>query len=130
LELPLSLAEDDRIDLLKSCVQAANQLCRALRSALEKTKVVPKLTISSAVQKQEAECESSFWQLCRQADCEKPELGRLYAGYVSDVCGKLWGVYDETLSSLRLRAHTLVVAEEGRKGLYFEIQKLKKEAGI
>ena len=130
LRLPLSLAEDDRIDLLKTCVLAANQLCRALRRALESIEAVPKLTVSLAVQKQEAECEKSFWQLCRQADCPSPDMKRLYASYVSELCGKLWDVYDETLSSLRLRAHTLAAAEEGRRALNLEILKLKKEAGV
>ena len=97
---------------------------------MEQIEAVPKLTASSAVQKQETECENSFWRLCRQADCDKPELGSLYADYITDICKTLWSVYDETLSSLRLRAHALAAAEEGRKGLYFEIQKLKKEAGI
>lgn len=130
LRLPLSLADDERIDLLKSCVLAANQLCRALRRALEQVESVPKQAASSAVQEQETECENSFWRLCRQAKCENPELRSLYADYISDICKTLWSVYDETLSSLRLRAHTMATAEEGRKSLYFEIQKLKKEAGI
>lgn len=128
LRLPLSLAEDDRIDLLKTCVQTANQLCKALRKALESVEAIPKLTVSSAVLKQEAECEKSFWQLCTQADCQSPDLKRLYANYVSDLCRKLGGVYDETLSSLHLRAHTLAAAEEGRRSLNNEIQKLKKGA--
>lgn len=132
LLLPLSLAEDDRIDLLKACVQAANQLCRALRRVLElnKKEAEPKLPVSSAIRKQEAECEKSFWQLCRQADCPSPDLKRLYANYISELCEKLWDVYDQTLSSLRLRAHTLAAVEEGRRTLNIEIQKLKKEAGI
>lgn len=130
LRLPLSLAEDDRIDLLKTCVQTANQLCKALRKALESVEAIPKLTVSSAVLKQEAECEKSFWQLCTQADCPSPDLNRLYANYVSDLCRKLGGVYDETLSSLHLRAHTLAAAEEGRRSLNYEIQKLKKGAEL
>ena len=107
-----------------------NQMCRALRRALETVEEVPKLTVFSAIQKQEAECEKSFWQLCRQADCPSPDIKRLYAEYVSNLCGKLWGVYDETLSTLRLRAHTLAATEDGRRGLNYEIQKLKKEAGV
>ena len=130
LRLPLSLADDDRIGLLQACVMVAAQLSRVLRRALEQINAVPALTVTAAIQKQEAECESSFWQLCRQADCAKPELRVLYANYVSELCGKLLGIYDETLSSLRMRAHTLAVAEERRKKLNYEIQKLKKEAGV
>lgn len=130
LSLPLRLAEQDRLDLLKACIAAVDRLSKALYKSLNVTEVIPPAAIRTAKNHFEKICENRFWQLCRFADVFDADEQMLYGDYLSEIYNAAEKIFDQTLISLHLRSHALSSAEENRKKIFFEMNKLKKEAGL
>lgn len=128
LTFPLCLAETEKIKLLTACIAASQQLFRALRRALSDVEVVPSASIKTALSKYDMACEERFWALCDRAGNPLADDQAEYAAFCSDVYDIVMRAFDQTLAAVRLRAHALALAEEKRSWLFFEANKLKKEA--
>ena len=130
LTLPMRLADGECIDLLHMCVAASDRISSALRRSFAKVASIPLSSVTEAEEKHEKLCEDGFWRVCRAAEAENADFSALYASYLSDVFTAAEHVFEETLTSLRLRARALSEAEKNRRSIYMEYKKLKQEAGL
>ncbi len=128
LSFPLQLSEPEQVELLTACVAAAQNLGRALRKNLSEIEAVPGAVISAAVREYDAACEKQFWKLCEEVSARDADLQERYSAFCKEIADCVMKSFDHALSSVRLRAHTLALAEEKRGKLYYETIKLKKEA--
>ena len=125
---PLRLAESERIELLSKCIEAAHRMYRALRRALSDVGVIPSASVSTALGNYDKACEERFWAMCDRAGDPLVDVREQYSSFCNDVCDSVLMTFDQTLAAIRLRAHKLALAEEKRDRLFFEANKLKKEA--
>ena len=128
LRFSLILSEQEQISLLTQCVSSAQDLGRELRKRLGEIGTVSGAVITAASREYDAACEKQFWKLCEEAAAPDADLRELYSAFCEEISDCVMKSFDHALSAVRLRAHTLALAEEKRGKLYYETAKLKKEA--
>ena len=129
LTFPVRLAERDTIDLLTACIDDAQQLRRSLEKALRDISAVPSSAVSNGSVQFDKVCETRFWLVCEKMSRGEHISSQVYNDYRADIAKDVLRVFDACLKSLKLRAHSLSDAEENRRRLSSEANKLRKKEG-
>ena len=129
LTFPVRLAERDTIDLLTACIDDAQQLRRSLEKALRDISAVPSSAVSNGSVQFDKVCETRFWLVCEKMSRGEHISSQVYTDYRADIAKDVLRVFDACLKSLKLRAHSLSDAEEKRRRLSSEANKLRKKEG-
>ncbi len=127
LTLPLKLSEPDAVDLMMSCISAAQQMKRSLGKAFGGISAIPAASVSTATKEFEKSCEEGFWTVCEKLNAGNSQLQQLYYEYCTAVSKNALKLYDTIPAKLNLRAHTLAEIEGNRNLILFEVKKLAKK---
>lgn len=124
LTLPIGLSEPEAVELMTSCIAAAQQMRRTLGKASEGIRGVPAASASAAEKEYDKTCENEFWTVCEKLNSGISQPRRLYDEYCDAITKKALRIYDAIPAGLNLRAHSLAEIENKRRLLLFEIKKL------
>ncbi|MBR2527297.1 MAG: type I-E CRISPR-associated protein Cse1/CasA [Blautia sp.] len=130
LSFPGRLMENERTaQLLKNCVNRAEDMARALSRSMRSVKVFSKAFAATEEQKYYSDCEKVFWGLVSQLREMDPDgYKNAYISFCDEIGKKARQCYQNACKTATLRAKDLIMVEEQRKFLNIAIHKLQKEA--
>lgn len=128
LEIPARLAEDtERVGCLTACIGAAEELAKGLRHSLSGISEIPDTIVAQAVQEYYDCCEQIVWTFCRNYLGEQEaDPKEAYTAWSDKIVSFACEVRSNTLTKLRLRAHTMVEAAAKEKELVYSIKKIRQ----
>lgn len=128
LSFSLSLVEKGYIDLMVSCVSASQNLRKVFLRAIKDAEVVPGSTGAVFVNRFDDSCAECFWSMCHGLGAGEQTNQEHYDWFCNEIALHLLREYDSLVASLNLRGRALAKCAEIRSWMYYDINKLRKEA--
>ena len=124
-KLPLALADQEGIAVMKACIDAAQQLAYSLYKAMKALLILSDETRSTAAIDFDRQCERQFLDVCRNIG-NGADKQAMYDRFCNDIAISVKQTFSAIPSQVRMGAKDLAAYERAKARLCRDANKLKK----
>ena len=124
-KLPLALADQEGIAVMKACIDAAQQLAYSLYKAMKALLILSDETRSTAAIDFDRQCERQFLDVCRNIG-NGADKQAMYDRFCNDIAISVKQTFFAIPSQVRMGAKDLAAYERAKARLCRDANKLKK----